>query len=240
METLPRHIGIIMDGNGRWAAARRRPRTFGHLRGARVAKNIITHAARRGVSNLTLFAFSTENWLRPAAEVHFLMNLLRRQIVRESDDLVRENIRFSTIGDLKRLPTDLIRAIDSLVERTTNNSGMHLTFALNYGSRWEITEAAKALAQKVLSGELTVEDIEESALAAQLQTSPQPDPDLIIRTSGESRLSNFMLWQAAYAELYFTPTHWPDFQVSDFEAALQSFASRNRRFGQVQNDRPLA
>lgn len=236
METLPRHIGIIMDGNGRWANSKYRPRTYGHVKGARVAKRMITHCAKIGIKNLTLFAFSTENWLRPQAEVNFLMNLLRRQIQKEADSLVKENIRFSTIGDLNQLPADLIQSVNSVQERTSKNTGMNLTFALNYGARKEIVEAVKTLSQRVKNGELDPNLIDEATFATHLQSYPTPDPDLIVRTSGEARLSNFLLWQSAYSELYFTSTLWPDFTESDLDQAIVEFKKRSRRFGQVSED----
>lgn len=236
MENLPRHIGIIMDGNGRWAKAKYRPRTYGHVKGARIAKRMITHSAKIGIQHLTLFAFSTENWLRPPAEVHFLMNLLRRQIHKEADTLVKENIRFNTIGDLNQLPSDLIQAVKTVQERTAKNTGMNLTFALNYGARKELVEAVRSIGTRIKNGELDPLSIDESTVAGHLQSYPMPDPDLIIRTSGESRLSNFLLWQAAYSELYFTPTLWPDFTETDLDLAIAEYAKRGRRFGQVNED----
>lgn len=235
-EQLPGHIGIIMDGNGRWAKSRFRPRTFGHIKGARVAKRIITHCAQIGVKHLTLFAFSTENWLRPQAEVSFLMNLLRRQLHREADNLVRENIRFTTIGDLNQLPPDLVEAVKRVQEKTSKNTGLQLTFALNYGARQEITQAVKSIAHLVKNGELDIGAIDESTVNLHLQSYPLPDPDLIIRTSGELRISNFLLWQSAYSELYFSPTLWPDFTEKDLDLAVADFQKRGRRFGQVNED----
>lgn len=229
----PIHIGIIMDGNGRWAKLRGKPRTFGHIKGARVAKQIITHSAQIGINKLTLFAFSTENWLRPQSEVSFLMTLLRRYLARETETLVKENIRFTTIGDPSVLSVDLRSAISDAVERTRQNTGLHLVFAVNYGGRAEITSAVRKLANMVKAGKLQPEEIEDSTLAAQLQTYPDRDPDLIIRTSGETRLSNFLLWQAAYSEFYFSPTLWPDFTGADLDGALDNFYGRERRFGRV-------
>lgn len=236
MSNIPRHIGIIMDGNGRWAGERRRPRTFGHIKGARVAKKIISHCARIGVKHLTLFAFSTENWLRPASEVSFLMQLLRRQLTKETANLVKENVRFETIGDLTKLPNDLIAAVQETKRQTAQNTGLKLTFALNYGGRAEIVQAVKAIVKRVQDDELQVESIDEATVHAHLETYPNPDPDLIIRTSGEARISNFLLWQSAYSEFYFTNVYWPDFKESDFDLALAEFARRNRRFGLVSDD----
>lgn len=230
---FPRHIGIIMDGNGRWAQLKRRPRTFGHIKGARVAKRIITDCSRKGIETLTLFAFSTENWLRPQTEVAFLMNLLRKYLRRETQNLVKENIRFTTIGDLNRLPADLIEAVKFAQSETQENSGLNLVFAINYGSRQEMVDVAKALAVKVKEGSLDPEEIDEPMFAFHLDSYPARDPDLIIRTSGEQRLSNFLLWQSAYSELYFTEVLWPDFSVTELEKALNIYQQRDRRYGQV-------
>lgn len=235
MGSLPRHIGIIMDGNGRWAQTRGRPRTFGHIKGARVAKQIIMECSRRGLETVTLFAFSTENWLRPQAEVSFLMGLLRRYLLRETENLVKENIRLTTIGDLGRLPHDLIQAVHHTQTRTEKNTGLNLIFAINYGSRQEIVDVAKALAIKVQEGTLNPSEIDEPTFAFHLQSYPARDPDLIIRTSGEQRLSNFLLWQSAYSELYFTPVLWPDFTIQELNKALQTYQERDRRYGQVSN-----
>lgn len=222
-----------MDGNGRWAKLRSRPRTYGHLKGARVAKKIITHCSKIGIETLTMFAFSTENWLRPQAEVSFLMTLLKRYLLRETKNLVNENIRLTTIGDITRLSPELVRTIRWAEKETENNTGLHLVFAVNYGSRQEIVEATKAIVEKVLEGRLSVHEISESELAMHLSTYPASDPDLIIRTSGEYRLSNFMLWQTAYSELYFSSVLWPDFTAEELERSFRVFQQRERRFGQV-------
>lgn len=222
-----------MDGNGRWAQMRSRPRTYGHIKGARVAKKIITECAERGLKTLTLYAFSSENWLRPQTEVSFLMNLLRRYLRKETENLVRQNIRFSVIGDLTRLPLDLLKSIDYAVERTSKNTGLHLVFAISYGSRAEIAEAVRSIALKVEKGLLKPQEIDEETVHSHLSTFPSEDPDLIIRTSGECRLSNFLMWQAAYSELYFTSVLWPDFSVQDLRIALETYAKRERRFGGV-------
>ena len=231
--TLPKHIAIIMDGNGRWAQVRRKPRIFGHIKGTRVAKKIITSCSRKGIKNLTLYAFSTENWYRPQPEVAFLMDLLRRYLKKETENLVKENIRFSIIGDVSRVPNDVKEAIDTAMVATSACDGLNLVFALSYGSRQEITNAVRDIAARVASGELKPEEIDESIVNASLSTYPMPDPDLIIRTSGELRLSNFLMWQAAYSEFYFTPTLWPDFTETDLEQALQDYHRRQRRFGAV-------
>jgi len=231
--TKPKHIGIIMDGNGRWAQLRARPRTFGHIKGARIAKKIITEAAKQGIENLTLYAFSTENWFRPEAEVTFLMYLLSRYLKRETNNLIKENIRFSVIGDIDRLPSNIRHHVQETIVATRNCKGMNLIFALSYGSRNEIAETAKVLAQKVKSGEMDVADISEASFSAHLSTYPTPDLDLLIRTSGEQRISNFLLWQAAYSELYFSKTLWPDFTQAEFINILNEYSSRDRRFGKV-------
>jgi len=237
---LPKHIAIIMDGNGRWAQLRHKPRVFGHIKGTRVAKKVITACSRKGIKNLTLYAFSTENWLRPNSEVSFLMDLLRRYLKKEADNLVKENIRFSTIGDISRVPADVKDAIATAMKATEKCTGLNLVFALSYGSRQEITEAVQSIAQKVADGALKPSDIDESVINAALSTYPTPDPDLIIRTSGELRLSNFLMWQAAYSEFYFTSTLWPDFTETDLDQALQDYHRRQRRFGAVtSNDENL-
>jgi undecaprenyl diphosphate synthase len=215
-------MAIIMDGNGRWAQIRGRPRTYGHIKGARVAKRVITACAEKGLENLTLYAFSSENWLRPQTEVSFLMNLLQRYLKRETNNLVRQNIRFNVIGDRSKLPKDVIKAVDFAVTTTAHNTGMNLIFAISYGSRQEICEAVQKLAQKIERGDLRSTDIDESQIHTNLNTAQWPDPDLIIRTSGEHRLSNFLLWQAAYAEFYFCETLWPDFSIEDLDIALLS------------------
>lgn len=234
--SLPKHIAIIMDGNGRWAGLRNRPRTFGHIKGARVAKKIITACVERKIQNLTLYTFSSENWLRPSTEVSFLMSLLTRYLKKEIKNLMEQNIKFQVIGEISKLSPEVRSVVDRVVSTTANNTGMTLTFAISYGSRQEIAEAAKRLAQDVQDGVLSVNDIDESSLNSRLMTYPIPDPDLIIRTSGEQRLSNFLLWQAAYSEFYFSPTLWPDFSEEDLDLAVDSFLSRERRFGAVTNN----
>lgn len=232
--TLPKHIAIIMDGNGRWAQLKRKPRTFGHIKGTRVAKKIITACSRRGIKNLTLYAFSTENWLRPQQEVSFLMRLLRHYLQRETNNLVKENIRFSVIGDLTKVPADVFEAINKAAHATSSCTGLNLVFALSYGSRMEITSAVKQIAARVAAGEISCDDIDESLINCSLSTYPTPDPDLIVRTSGEQRLSNFLLWQAAYSEFYFTEVLWPNFTEHHLDDALKAFSSRQRRYGKVE------
>lgn len=230
---LPQHVAIIMDGNGRWAQLKHRPRSFGHIKGTRVAKKIITACSRRGIKNLTLYAFSTENWFRPQAEVSLLMKILRRYLKRETENLVKENIRFSIIGDMSRIPLDVAQTIGQSIEATAQCTGLNLIFALSYGSRQEITSAVQKLAQRVVNGEINPDDIDESLINSALSTFPTPDPDLIIRTSGEQRLSNFLLWQAAYSEFYFTEVLWPNFTESHLDEALKAYDMRQRRFGKV-------
>lgn len=222
-----------MDGNGRWAELRHRDRTFGHLKGARVAKTAIEACAELGVEYLTLYAFSTENWLRPKAEVSFLMRLLARHLRRERRSLMKNNIRFAVIGDSSRLPDTVRAEVERTIEETSKNTGMNLVFALSYGGRQEITEAVRKIATEVASGSLKPEDISDSLVTQSLQSSFLPDPDLIIRTSGEFRLSNFLLWQAAYSELYITQTLWPNFTIDELQLALNQYSTRERRFGRT-------
>jgi len=229
----PRHLAIIMDGNGRWAKARSHGRIYGHIRGAKVAKSIIEECARLKIPHLTLFAFSTENWFRPAEEVTFLMHLLQRQLVKERETLMRNNIRFQVIGDTGRMPAPVQDIVNETVTLTAGNSGMVLTFALSYGGRQEITEMVREVARQAAAGEVKVEDLDEATVAGMLPTSFLPDPDLIIRTSGERRISNFFLWQSAYSEIEFEPTPWPEFTVERLTAILNQFASRERRFGRT-------
>ena len=231
--TPAKHVAIIMDGNGRWAQTRNRDRTYGHIKGALVAKKIITEARKQNISFLTLFAFSTENWLRPPEEVHFLMRLLRHQVLREQKNLMDNNIQFQTIGNLDRLPKGVTDAVAQTVDMTKNNTGMVLTFGLNYGGRQEIVAACRKIANMVEMGRLSPEQVNEAIFSQALPSALLPDPDLIIRTSGEQRISNFMLWQTAYTELYFTNILWPDFKPEDFRAALEHYSLRSRRFGGI-------
>jgi undecaprenyl diphosphate synthase len=234
--SLPKHVAIIMDGNGRWAQLKGRPRTYGHIKGARVAKQIITACVEKGLENLTLYAFSSENWLRPQTEVLFLMSLLHRYLQRETANLVRQNIRFNVIGDRSKLPPEVLKVIDYATEKTAGNTGMNLVFAISYGSRQEITEAVRTLARQIEAGELKAAEIDEAMIHSCLNTAQWPDPDLIIRTSGEHRLSNFLMWQAAYAEFYFCETLWPDFSIEDLDIALLNFLKRERRFGAIHHE----
>ena len=233
MKNKAQHIAIIMDGNGRWAKARGHSRLWGHIRGAKVAREIIEACADLKIKNLTLFAFSSENWRRPQTEVSFLMRLLKRQLKREVKKLIKNNIRFNYIGDISQLPKDSQEAVLDAVEATSTCTGMALTFALNYGGRQDIVSAVKHVAKKVSSGELTLDAISEDLISKELDSSFLPDPDLPIRTSGETRLSNFFLWQSAYSELEFSPVLWPDFGKKHFLEILDNFSKRERRFGQT-------
>jgi len=229
----PRHVAIIMDGNGRWAKARKKPRFFGHKQGVKTVRRTVEHAAAIGIESLTLYAFSSENWRRPEAEVKLLFELLSLSINEQLGDLHKNNIKLNVIGDQVALPARLIKKITKAVELTQHNTGMQLNIALNYGARWELANAAKALALACQRGEIEAEQIDETHLDAYLSTAGQAELDLLIRTGGEQRLSNFLLWQAAYAELYFTDVYWPDFNESELNEALDWFALRKRRFGQI-------
>lgn len=233
IDKLPRHIAIIMDGNGRWAKKHGKPRVFGHKNGVKAVRETTESAAELGVEYLTLYAFSTENWNRPKLEVSALMRLLVETLHKEVDTLMKNNIRLQAIGDLKKLPEVTYKALMEGIDRTKNNTRMTLVLALNYSAKWEILEAAKKLVTKGLNKELAVEDIDENCFAEQLSTQAIPDPELLIRTSGEHRLSNFLLWQCAYAELYFTPIFWPDFRKNNLYEAILDFQNRERRFGKI-------
>lgn len=228
---VPRHVAVIMDGNGRWAKARLLPRIAGHKRGADAVRRIVEAAWDFGVEYLTLYAFSSENWKRPEEEVGGLMSLLRIYLRSELDELDRNGVRVRVIGDRRRLPPDICKMIAEAEARTISNSRLTLILAVSYGGQGEIVQAARRLAEEVAAGRLRPEDIDESRFASCLETAGIPDPDLVIRTSGEQRLSNFLLWQAAYAELVFTDTLWPDFGRDEFAAALQEYQARDRRFG---------
>lgn len=227
----PLHVGIIMDGNGRWAQARRLPRIAGHRQGAEAVRVAISAAVDLGVAYLTLFGFSAENWKRPRSEIADLMGLLRLYLRKEIDELDERGVRMRFIGQRDRLAPDIVELIDDAEARTVNNSTLNLIVALSYGARQEIAAAARALAEKAVAGELDPSEINEDALAGYLETAGVPDPDLIIRTSGEKRVSNFLLWQSAYAELVFVDTLWPDFSKADLEEAIDEYHRRERRYG---------
>ncbi|MEZ4870875.1 MAG: polyprenyl diphosphate synthase [Bdellovibrionales bacterium] len=230
---LPKHIAIIMDGNGRWATARGHNRFWGHIRGAKSATDAIQTAVNLGIENLTLFTFSTENWKRPQLEINFLMRLLTRQLKRELKMLMDNNVRFSCMGDLSRLPNHAQAAVAETILATKNNTGMRLVFALNYSGRQDILNCTRTIASQVARGLLRPEDIDSQVFSQFLAGANQPEPDLIVRTSGEMRLSNFFLWQAAYSELYFCNKLWPEFRPEDLEAAVDSYLHRERRFGKT-------
>jgi len=230
---LPRHIAIIMDGNGRWARERGKTRITGHRQGAESVRAITTACARKGIGQLTLYAFSTENWKRPRSEINALMRLLRRYLVAERRTILDNNIRFTTIGRTKELPEAVQEEIREAERLSCDNSGMVLCLALSYGSRREITDAARKLAIDAKAGKVAPDTITEDCFAGYLDTAGMPDPDLVIRTAGEMRLSNFLLWQAWYAEIYVTQTYWPDFREDELDKALKAFAKRKRKFGAV-------
>jgi len=228
---IPRHVAVIMDGNGRWARRRALPRHAGHRAGVGAVRKTVEHAAVRGVEYLTLFAFSSENWSRPREEVSRLMGLFVEALQREVDALHRNNVRLRFIGAREQLAGDLVDKIEAAEARTGDNTGLRLFVAVAYGGRWDIVEAARRLAQQAAAGRLEASAIDEATVAAELQLAGVPDADLLIRTGGEQRISNFLLWNLAYAELWFCDTLWPDFGEEQFDAALAYFARRQRRYG---------
>lgn len=228
---MPAHIAIIMDGNGRWAKAKGLPRTAGHVEGVATVKKITEEATRLGVKYLTLYTFSTENWNRPQEEVEALMHLVLTNL--EEEIFMKNNVRFRVIGEMERLPESVQRRLAECEERTAVNTGMTMVVALSYSSRWELARAARLLADKVRDGEMSSEDITEETLAAQLTTQFMPDPDLLIRTGGELRISNYLLWQCAYSEFYFTDEYWPDFNEESFRKAIADYQQRQRRYGKT-------
>lgn len=230
---VPRHIAITMDGNGRWATERGLPRHEGHSAGMKSVREVIEGAIEAGVEVLTLFAFSLENWQRPTREVAFLMSLLRRYSVSEYRDLVKNGVEVHVIGDVERMGAAERAAIRKILDATRGGENLQLVVALSYGSRGEIARSARKLAERAVAGEIDPAAIDEAAVAAQLLTAPWPDPDLLIRTSGEFRISNFLLWQLAYTELYFTPVMWPDFTREQLFEAIIEYQRRERRFGKV-------
>lgn len=232
-DRLPAHIAIIMDGNGRWAQKRGQMRVFGHEQGVNAVREAAEGAADIGIAYLTLYAFSTENWLRPKEEVDALMQLLVETIDKETPTLMENNIRLNTIGDITSLGDDCRKQLELAIARTENNTGMILSLALSYSARWEITQAARHIAKDIRDGKLQPEDIDEGRFSQYLETHSIPDPELLIRTSGEYRLSNFLLWQMAYTELCFIPKLWPDFTREDLFKAVVDFQCRERRFGKI-------
>lgn len=228
---LPKHIAIIMDGNGRWAKEHGYDRIFGHQNGVTSVRETTEAAAEIGIKYLTLYAFSTENWSRPQQEVDALMELLIDTIERETPTLNKNNVRLMAIGDLSRLPDGAAEKLKRCIKQTSSNTGLALVLALSYSSRWEITNAVKNICKEVIDGKYTIDDINNELISSHLTTNSIPDPDLLIRTSGEERISNFLLWQIAYSELYFTKKHWPEFKKENFYEAIYEFQQRERRFG---------
>lgn len=231
LKRLPQHIAIIMDGNGRWAKARGMERSAGHVEGVATVRRITEEASRLGVGYLTLYTFSTENWNRPRAEVDALMTLIVTAIERETPDLIKNNVRLTTIGDLGRMPAFAAERMRRCIADTAHCTGLTLVLALSYSSRWEIIEAVRSLARKAAEGSIAADDIDEAAFAAELTTGGMPDPDLLIRTGGDMRVSNFLLYQIAYTELIVTQTYWPDYSVEDFHTDIAAYQRRQRRFG---------
>lgn len=228
---IPQHIAIIMDGNGRWAAERGKPRSFGHQAGVDTVRRITSECTRLGVKYLTLYTFSTENWNRPATEVAALMGLVLTSL--EDEIFMKNNVRFRVIGDLNRLPIEVQQKLNETEEHTAGNTAMTMVVALSYSSRWEITEATRQIANEVKEGRINPEDINEDMLTQHMATSFMPDPDLLIRTGGEERISNYLLWQIAYSELYFCDTFWPDFNEEELKNAIADYQHRQRRFGKT-------
>lgn len=233
LENMPTHIAIIMDGNGRWAKSRFLPRTAGHKAGVETIRKVVKEADRLGIQYLTLYAFSTENWKRPKLEVDALMNLLVTYLRNEIDELHKNNVKLTAVGDFEKLPEACVKELQSAMDKTKDNTGVHLNLALNYGGRNDIREAVVEIAKEYKEGKISLEDITEERIKKHLSTGEIPDPDLVIRTSGEQRLSNFLLWDIAYSEFYYTDIHWPDFDGEALEKAIYAYQKRDRRFGGV-------
>jgi undecaprenyl diphosphate synthase len=243
-ERIPRHIAVIMDGNGRWAIQRGLARVRGHQEGAKTVRDIVTECARLrkergGPDYLTLYSFSLENWKRPSDEVTFLMQMYIDYLRNERQTMMDNNIRFSQIGRLEHLPEPVLQEMNQTLELTRHNTGLTLVLALNYGSRAEIVDAVRSIAEKVQSGDLSPSQIDEETISDHLYTAGTPDPDLLVRTAGEMRVSNYLLWQISYAELYVSPVLWPDFGVAELHEAIRAFAGRNRRFGALDHTNTL-
>ena len=232
MKRIPQHFAIIMDGNGRWATERNKPRSYGHQAGVETVRRITSECTRLGVKYLTLYTFSTENWNRPSDEIAALMGLVLTSL--EDEIFMKNNVRFQVIGDIKRLPVAVAEKLKETIEHTANNNAMTMIVALSYSARWELTEATKQIAIEVQKGEQKVEDIDENIINKHLCTNFMPDPDLLIRTGGEYRISNYLLWQLAYSELYFCDTYWPDFNEADLHTAIADYQKRQRRFGKTE------
>ncbi|MCD8263901.1 MAG: isoprenyl transferase [Tannerellaceae bacterium] len=232
-DRLPKHVAIIMDGNGRWAKARGKGRSFGHQEGVVSVRKIVEAVSRLGLKYLTVYTFSTENWNRPQAEVQTLMSLLVTAIHRETPDLMKNNVRLMAVGNLERLPQEAYQTLQQCIEETSSNTGTTLVLALSYSARWEITHALQQIAREILDGKITPNDITEAVVSDYLTTKGIPDPDLLIRTGGEKRISNFLLWQLSYAEFYFTDMYWPDFREEELYEAILYYQDRERRFGKT-------
>ncbi len=233
LDRLPKHVAVIMDGNGRWAKQQGKMRIFGHQNGVKSVREVTEAAAELGIKYLTLYAFSTENWNRPRFEIDALMQLLVSTIGSEIKTLMENNVRLATIGNTESLPSSVSKNLMAAIDKTANNKGLTLVLALSYSSRWELTDVVQQIAREVKNGLINPDDITESTICNHLRTSNIPDPELLIRTSGEYRISNFLLWQIAYAEFYFTEKLWPDFRKEDFYEAIVNYQSRERRFGRV-------
>ena len=236
IRNIPAHVAIILDGNGRWAKEKGMPRNYGHMQGAKAVEDILVDARDIGIKYLTVYAFSTENWSRPEAEVSALMTILRNYLKTSIKKSMKNNVRCRVIGDRTKLSEDIQEAIASLEEATKDNTGLTFTIAINYGSRDEITRAVRKVAKKVENGEISALDITEQMIAENLDTNFLPDPDLLIRTCNEQRISNYLLWQCAYTEFYYTPVAWPDFNKAELEKAVESYGSRNRKYGGLKTE----
>ncbi|WP_337392390.1 isoprenyl transferase [Prevotella sp.] len=228
---IPQHIAIIMDGNGRWATERDKARSYGHQAGVETVRRITSECTRLGVKYLTLYTFSTENWNRPETEIAALMGLVLSSL--EDEIFMKNNVRFKVIGDIERLPIEVQQKLQETIDHTAGNTAMTMVVALSYSSRWEITKAVKDIAKKAVDGQLSIDDITEDVVSQSLTTASIPDPDLLIRTGGELRISNYLLWQIAYSELYFCDTFWPDFNEADLHKAIADYQQRQRRFGKT-------
>ncbi len=237
-ERQPRHVAIIMDGNGRWAQRQDLPRIRGHQQGAKTVRRITEECARLGIEQVTLYCLSSENWKRPAEELEFLMFLLSEYLVEERDTMMKNNIRLQIIGQRNRIPDDVQAEMDRSIELTSKNTGCCLCLAINYGGRAEIVDAVQKISQQVAAGEMSVDDVNEQLVSDNLYTAGMSDPDLLIRTAGEMRISNYLLWQISYAEMWVTERMWPEFSIKDFHDAIRNFSSRDRRFGGLNSPQP--
>ncbi len=233
LDKVPAHIAIIMDGNGRWAKSRFMPRTYGHKVGVETIRKVVKECSRLGVKYLTLYAFSTENWKRPKDEVSALMGLLVKYLRNELEELHKNNVKILTIGDISKLPEACIEELALAKEKTKDNTGLVMSLALNYGGRNDLVNAVKNISQDLVDGKISLDDICDILISSHLSTNESPDPDLVVRTSGEQRLSNFLLWELAYSEFYFTDIHWPDFDEKELQKAIFAYQSRDRRFGAI-------